>query len=384
MKRPIYLDYNATTPVDPAVVAAMVPYLGTHFGNPSSKRHVYGWTADEACGMAREDVAALVGAEPEWVHFTGGATEAINWAIKGIAFANVSRGKHIVTVATEHKAVIGSCQWLESLGWEVSILEVDANGVLDVASFEAALRDDTVLACFMWANNEIGTLHPVADLTRSAHSRGIPVLVDATQAVGKVPVELGDIDLLACSAHKFYGPKGVGALVINGRRPRLRLDQLIHGGGQERGRRAGTLNVASIVGMGAAARMAREDLAEEGPRLAEFRDRMEAALAENVDVIINGEGAERLPNTANVTFPGVDTAKLLERLPELAISTGSACSTGSGAPSHVLKAIGSDLQSVTLRVSFGRFTKDEDAEAATHALVRAVKDLQDEASEVAN
>lgn len=376
MKQPIYLDNNATTPVDPAVVEAMVPYLGTHFGNPSSKRHIYGWTADEAVQIAREEVADLVGAAPEWVHFTGGATEAINWAIKGVAFANVSRGKHIVAVATEHKAVLGSCDWLQRLGWEVTLLDVDDDGLVDPETFRDSLRDETVLACFMWANNEIGTIHPVTELTALAHERGIPVLVDATQALGKVPVDIGDIDLLACSAHKFYGPKGVGALVINGTRPRLRMDRLIHGGGQERGRRAGTLNVASIVGMGAAAKLSHSALAEEGPRLAQLRDEMERTIAREVDVVVNGANAPRLPNTSSLTFPGVDTAKLIEQLPELAVSTGSACSTGSGSPSHVLEAIGSDLQAVTLRVSFGRFSTGDDAATTARCLVRAVSELQ--------
>jgi cysteine desulfurase len=376
MSDPIYLDNNATTPVDPDVVDAMLPFFGTHYGNPSSKRHVYGWTAEEAVLMARERLAALIAAEPEWVHFTGGATEAINWAIKGFAFANQSKGKHIVAVSTEHKAVLGSCSWLERQGWEVTVLPVGENGQVSPETFESSLRDDTVLACYMWANNEIGTLHPVAALTEIAHRKGVAVLVDATQALGKVPVEIGEIDLLACSAHKFYGPKGVGALVINGNRRRLRIDQMIHGGGQERGQRAGTLNVPSIVGLGAAAAKAHAELEEESSRLARLRDGLEQVIRERVDVVVNGLGAERLPNTSSLTFPGVETAKLIEHIPELAISTGSACSTGSGAPSHVLQAIGSDLNSVTLRISMGRFTTDEDIQTAADVLVSAVSKLQ--------
>ena len=376
MTDPIYLDNNATTPVDPDVVAAMLPFFGTHFGNPSSKRHIYGWTADEAVAMAREQLGELIAAEPEWIHFTGGATEAINWAIKGFAFANQSKGKHIVAVATEHKAVLGSCEWLERQGWEITVLPVGETGQVEPAVFEAALREDTILACYMWANNEIGTLHPVKTLTEIAHRKGIAVLVDATQALGKVPVEMGEIDLLACSAHKFYGPKGVGALVINGSRRRLRVDQMIHGGGQERGQRAGTLNVPSIVGLGAAAAKAYAELEEESARLASLRDGLEQVIREEVDVVVNGLGAERLPNTSNLTFPGVDTAKLIERIPELAVSTGSACSTGSGSPSHVLQAIGSDLDCATLRISMGRFTTDEDVQTASDAIVRAVSKLQ--------
>lgn len=376
MTDPIYLDNNATTPVDPDVVEAMLPFFGTHFGNPSSKRHIYGWTADEAVAMAREQLGELVAAEPEWIHFTGGATEAINWAIKGFAFANQSKGKHIIAVATEHKAVLGSCEWLERQGWEITVLPVQENGQVSPEAFESALRDDTVLACYMWANNEIGTLHPVEALTDIAHRKGVAVLVDATQALGKVPVELGDIDLLACSAHKFYGPKGVGALVINGNRRRLRIDQMIHGGGQERGQRAGTLNVPSIVGLGAAAAKAHAELEEEAARLGGLRDHLEQVIREEVDVVINGLGAERLPNTSSLTFPGVETAKLIERIPELAVSTGSACSTGSGSPSHVLQAIGSDLECATLRVSLGRFTTDEEVQTAADAIVRAVSKLQ--------
>jgi cysteine desulfurase len=376
MTDPIYLDNNATTPVDPDVVDAMLPFFGTHFGNPSSKRHIYGWNADEAVAMAREQLGRLIAAEPEWIHFTGGATEAINWAIKGFAFANLSKGKHIVVVSTEHKAVLGSCEWLESQGWEITALPVQENGLVSPKAFEAALRDDTVLACYMWANNEIGIMHPVAALTEIAHKKGVAVLVDATQALGKVPVEMGDIDLMACSAHKFYGPKGVGALVINGGRRRLRLDRMIHGGGQERGQRAGTLNVPSIVGLGAAAAKALAELEEESARLGGLRDGLEQMIREEVDVVINGHGAGRLPNTSSLTFPGVKTATLIELIPELAVSTGSACSTGSGSPSHVLQAIGSDLECATLRVSLGRFTTAEDVQTASDALVRAVSKLQ--------
>lgn len=377
MPDPIYLDNNATTPVDPDVVTAMLPYFGTHFGNPSSKRHAYGWTADEAVQMAREQVAGLIGAEPGWIHFTAGATEAINWAVKGFAEANQARGRHILTVATEHKAVLGSCDWLAARGWEVTILDVEPDGTVSPEAVRAALREDTVLVCAMWANNEIGTLHPVEDIVRVAHEAGAAVLVDATQALGKVPVDMGDIDFLACSAHKFYGPKGIGALVINGNRRRLRLDNLLHGGGQENGRRAGTLNVPSIVAMGAAAAKSLLLLAVEASELRAMRDGLEAALIEaGVTVQINGLGAERLPNTSSVTFPGVDTAKLIARIPELAVSTGSACSTGQGGPSHVLKALGSDLESATLRISFGRFSTEEDARRAADILTKAVLELQ--------
>lgn len=377
MAIPIYLDYNATTPVDPEVLEAMMPYFSQHFGNPSSKRHAFGWTADEAVTVAREQVADLVGAEPGWVHFTGGATEAINWGIKGFAELNRRKGQHIVTVATEHRAVLESCAWLEERGWDVTILDTDQHGLISPVQLEGALREDTVLVCCMWANNEIGTIHPVHEIVEAAHQKGVAVLVDATQAVGKIPVQMGDIDFLTCSAHKFYGPKGVGALLINGRRPRLRLDRLIHGGGQEFGRRAGTLNVPAIVGMGAAAEKAGRIMETESVELARMRDGLEEAIRDSdVAVHINGEGAERLPNTSSLTFPAVDTARLIAEIPLLAISTGSACSTGQGTPSHVLSAIGSDINNATLRVSLGRFTEPDEALQAAGMIATAVNQLQ--------
>ncbi|MFT5141624.1 MAG: cysteine desulfurase [Rhodothermales bacterium] len=377
MANPIYLDYNATTPVDPDVVDAMLPYFGVHYGNPSSKRHAFGWTADEAVTIARERLGALVEANPDWVHFTGGATEAINWCIKGYAATNQGKGRHLIAVATEHKAVLGSCQAMEKLGWDVTVLGVDRNGRADPAELAAAIREETVLVCCMWANNELGAIHPVAEITEIAHARGVAVLVDATQAVGKVQVSVGDIDFLACSAHKFYGPKGVGALIINGSRPRLRLEPLIHGGGQEFGKRAGTSNVPGIVGLGAAAEKARRLLDGEAAHLAKLRDQLEDGIrAMGAEMIVNGANGPRLPNTSNVTFPGVDTARLLERIPGLAVSTGSACSTGSGSPSHVLSAIDSDLDSATLRLSLGRFSTIQEVSAAAEQIGRAAAELQ--------
>jgi cysteine desulfurase len=377
MANPIYLDYNATTPVDPDVVDEMLPYFGVHYGNPSSKRHAYGWTADEAVTIARERLGALLGAHPDWVHFTGGATEALNWCVKGYAGANQGKGRHIITIATEHQAVLGSCQAMERMGWEVTVLGVDRDGRADPAELATAIRDDTILVCCMWANNEIGAIHPVAEITEIAHAHGVAVLVDATQAVGKVPVSVGDIDFLACSAHKFYGPKGVGALIINGDRPRLRLEPLIHGGGQEFGKRAGTSNVPGIVGLGAAAEKARLLIDGEEAHLTRLRDQLEEGIrAMGAEMIVNGTNGLRLPNTSNVTFPGVDTARLLEQLPGLAVSTGSACSTGSGSPSHVLSAIGSDLDSATLRLSLGRFTTVQEISAAAEQIGRAAAELQ--------
>ncbi len=377
MTAPIYLDYNATTPVDPLVVQAMLPYFGTQFGNPSSKRHAYGWAADEAVTVGREQVAELLNAEPDWIHFTGGATEAVNWGIKGYVRANRSKGNHIITVATEHKAVLDTCQALEQEGFVITVLDVDGDGRITGDAVANAIGSETVLVCTMWANNELGVIHPIADILDAAHERNVPVLVDATQAIGKISVDASRVDLLACTAHKFYGPKGVGALSINRSSRRLRLDSLIHGGGQEGGKRAGTLNVPGIVGMGAAAAVALEKLTSEETRMARLRDFLEATIREEgARMRVNGAQGPRLPNTSNMTFHGVDTAKMIGLIPELAVSTGSACSSGLGGPSHVLEAIGSDLKSATIRVSLGRFTTDEEVLEAGQAIGRAAVQFQ--------
>lgn len=377
-QRPIYLDYNATTPVDPQVLERMLPYFTERFGNPASKGHRYGLEAEAAVEAAREQVAALLGAEPENVIFTSGATEALNLAIKGVAEASIHRGRHLVTVQTEHRAVLEACRRLEQRGWEVTYLPVDAEGRLDLAALEAALRPETVLLCVMWANNETGVLHPIPEIARLARAHGVLLLVDATQAVGKIPVQVAGIDLLACSAHKFYGPKGVGVLYVR-RRPELRLLPLIDGGGHEQGLRSGTLNVPGIVGMGAAALRAAEVMAAEMPRLQALRDRLEQGLRTALPgVRVNGAGAPRLPQTSSITLEGVRADRLLASVRTLALSAGSACGSGRGKPSHVLRAMGrSDTEAqATLRISLGRFTTEADIDYALTELIAAVERLR--------
>lgn len=376
MKLPVYLDYNATTPVDERVLARMLPYFTEHYGNPSNTTHAFGWAASEAVAEAREAVAALLGATPEEILFTAGATESLNTAIKGVAEVYAGRGRHMVTVQTEHKAVLGACRALERRGFRVTRLPVDADGRLRPEVLEAALTDETILVAVMWANNETGVLHPIADLAAVARTRGALFLTDATQAVGKVPVSVEGVDLLACSGHKFYGPKGVGALYV---RRGVRLAPLLDGGSQEDGRRAGTLNVPGIVGLGAAAAVAADGLAEERTRLQALRDRFEAALAGALSGLrINGQAAPRLPQTTSVTFPGLRAANLMAALRDLAVSAGSACATGARNPSHVLTAMGlaPAEAAATLRFSLGRFTTGAEVDFAARRVVEAAGALQ--------
>lgn len=378
MKPPIYLDYNATTPVDPRVIDRMLPFFSAHYGNASSKGHAYGWAAAEAVQMAREQCAVAIGSEPEELVFTAGATESINLAIKGVALAYQSKGRHLVTVQTEHAAVLASCKALERSGWRVTRLGVGPDGLVDPDAVAAAIEADTVLVSVMWANNETGVLQPIAEIGRQVRDRGVLMLTDATQAVGKVPVDVAGVDLLAFSGHKIYGPKGVGGLYIR-RRPRVRLVPQVDGGGQEEGLRAGTLNTPGIVGLGAAVAVAMQEREAEAGRLRVLRDRFEEQLlAEISGVRINGAGAPRLPHTSNVTFPGVKSAHLVAALRDLAMSTGSACSSGTGAPSHVLKAMGlSDAEAyATLRISLGRSTTEEEMHLAAGRVIETVLRLQ--------
>jgi cysteine desulfurase len=371
MSLPIYLDYNATTPVDPRVLEAMLPWFTVQFGNAASKGHAYGWAADEAVAQARAQVAALVGASPEEVIFTSGATEGLNMALKGIAEAYAAKGRHLVTVQTEHQAVLGPCRALERHGFRLTYLPVDAQGCVDPAAVAAALTEETILVAVMAANNETGVLQPLAEIAALVRPRGIPLLTDATQAVGKVPVSVEHVDLLVCSAHKLYGPKGVGALYLR-RRPRVRLVPLLDGGGQENGWRGGTLNVPGIVGFGAAAALAGAEQSAEAVRLEGLRNRLETALAAALEVRINSRQAPRLPQTSSLTFAGLRAAHLLASLRGLAVSTGSACA--SGHPSHVLKAMGhSDADaSASLRFSLGRFTTAADVEVTIEQVITAV------------
>ena len=384
MQRPIYLDYNATTPLDERVVEAMLPYLRNHFGNPSSS-HRYGAEAQTAVHQARNQVASLLGARPEEIVFSGGGSEADNLAIKGMADAYRSRGNHIITTQVEHPAVLESCTYLERRGFEVTYLAVDGHGLVSPDDVAEAVRPETILITVMHANNEVGTVQPLAAIGEIARARGIPLHTDAAQSVGKIPTrvdELG-VDLLTVAGHKLYGPKGVGALYV---RSGLTLEPLIHGAGHEGGRRAGTENVAGIVGLGAACHIAEETLATEMARLQELRDRLHEALRQEVGgVHLNGHPTRRLPNTLNVSFAGVDSTTLLAAVPDLATSTGAACHSGHTEPSSVLLAIGApnELALGAVRFSLGRWTTAEDVEQVVALLAEQVSNLRAAATSVA-
>jgi cysteine desulfurase len=379
MRAPIYLDYNATTPCDPAVVEAMTPFFTEHFGNPSSN-HAYGWAADEAVEQARERVAALLGAEPASVTFTSGATEACALALMGAGEAYGGRKHHVVTVATEHKAVLESVAALEHEGFTVTVLPVDRDGLLDPDHLREAVTDKTLLVAVMLANNETGVIGSVAEAAAIAHEKGALVMTDATQAAGKIPVDVDalGVDLLALSGHKLYGPKGIGALFVRRRNPRVRLVPLIPGGGQENGLRSGTLNVPGIVGLGKAAELAAERLDEDAAQLMRLRGRFEEALRARGGVHVNGEGAPRLPNTTSLRIDGVTTAKLLPAMRGVAVSTGSACQVKTAQPSHVLTAMGLSREEsfASVRFSLGRPTTEAEVEAAAEEVVRAVEGVR--------
>ena len=379
MKHPIYLDYNATTPVDPRVMDRMLPFFTEHYGNASSKGHAFGWAAAAAVKQAREAVAHVIDASPDEIYFTGGSTESLNTAIKGVAEAYQRKGNHIITVQSEHKGVLNACKTLERRGFSVTYLPVNDAGLIDLDELDAAITDSTILVSVMWANNETGVIQPMEAIARRVRERGSLLLTDATQAFGKIPVNVRHADLLTCTAHKLYGPKGIGGLYVSRRNPRVRLVSLIDGGSQEEGMRAGTLNVPGIVGFGEAARIAHEEMENEAAHLAGLRDKFEAALTEAFDnLIINGKAADRLPHVSSISFPGVQSANLVTALRDLAMSTGSACSSGTGAPSHVLKAMGLSDEAAygTLRVSFGRFSTEEEAAYASGQIIAAVRGLR--------
>ncbi|SEL13217.1 cysteine desulfurase family protein [Parapedobacter koreensis] len=378
MKRqPIYLDYNATTPCDPRVVNAMLPYFTQQYGNAASADHGYGWYAREAVEDAREQVARLVGARANQVVFTSGATESINLALKGIAEARAGQGKHIITCKTEHKAVLDTCAYLERRGYRVTYLDVDRQGRLLLEALEPSIGEDTICIALMYANNETGVIHPVRAIGAIARNHGIPFLCDATQAVGKIPVHVAAdaIDLLACSAHKLYGPKGVGALVIHDPKLRATLSPQQHGGNHEGGLRSGTLNTAGIVGFGKAAELCYSQMATDAERMEQFRDRLEHDVLKNIpDVIINGK-IERLPHVSNLLLPHGNAEHVLLALsPYLALSRGSACSGLVQRPSHVLKAMGLDDAEAdrTIRISLGRFTHSEEIDEVVDRLTQVV------------
>jgi len=382
MGTPIYLDYHATTPVDPRVLEAMLPYFTERFGNPASKGHAFGWRAQEAVETARGHVASLISASSKEIVFTSGATESNNLAIKGVACALKGQGDHVITVVTEHKSVLDSCARLEREGWKVTRLPVEPDGFVNLDVLRASLTDGTVLVSVMAANNEIGVLQPLADIAAIVHERGALLHTDAAQAFGKVPIDVAasGVDLLSLTAHKCYGPKGTGALYLRRQRPRLPIECQIDGGGHEGGLRSGTLNVPGIVGLGACAEIAKRTLPEESVRLASLRDRLLEGLRAGLDGIrVNGSLERRLPHNLHVSFDGIEGEALLMALGDIAVSTGSACSSGSGAPSHVLQGIGAvaDRAGASIRFGLGRWTTDADIDAALERVVTVVRSLRE-------
>lgn len=369
MQRPIYLDHHATTPVDPQVLEAMLPYFTEHFGNPSSVSHAYGWEAEAGVKQAREMIAQAINASPEEIIFTSGATEANNLAIKGVAEAYFSQGQHIITVATEHRAVLDPCQYLESLGFEVTYLPVGEDGLIDLETLKETIREDTILVSVMAANNEIGVLQPLADIGEICRERGVLFHTDAAQAIAKIPLDVEGmkIDLMSLTAHKLYGPKGVGALYVRRRQPKVRLASQIQGGGQERNFRSGTLYPPQIVGFGKAVELGLAEMDAEGERQSKLRDRAWEALSQLEGIYLNGHPTQRLPGNLNISVAGVDgTALILGLQPVIAVSSGSACSSQSTAPSHVITALGRGkaLANASIRLGMGRFTTEEEIDRA--------------------
>jgi cysteine desulfurase len=379
--RIIYLDSHATTPVDPRVLEAMLPFFTERFGNASSRTHAYGLDAAEAVQRAREEVASLFGVSAREIYFTSGATESNNLAIKGAAHARRDRGRRIVTVATEHDSVLDICGRLERDGFEIVRLAVSGNGLLSIEKLERAIDASTILVSVMAANNEIGVIQPIAEAAGLAHSRGALFHTDVAQAAGKIPLPLAEwgVDLASLSAHKLYGPKGVGALYVRRQRPKLQLEPLFDGGGHESGLRSGTLNVPGIVGLGRACAIARDEMPEESRRLRELRDRLLADLQSRLDgVAVNGSMTSRLPHNLNVSFTGIEGEGLLLALGDLAVSPGAACASAAAAPSHVLRALGvaDDLAKATIRFGLGRFNTAAEVDEAAERVARVVQSLR--------
>ncbi len=381
-KRLIYLDHNATTPCDPRVVEAMLPYFTEKFGNAASRSHEFGWVAEEAVDYAREQLATLIGVDSREVIFTSGATESDNLALKGAFEMYARKGKHIITVKTEHKAVLDSCRRIEKMGGEVTYLDVDDQGMIDLSALEAAIRPDTIMVAVMWANNETGVIQPMKEIGEICARHGVLFFSDATQAVGKIPVkpkEVG-VHLMAMSAHKMYGPKGVGALFVNRKAPRVKVTAQMDGGGHERGMRSGTLNVPGIVGFGAAAEIARKEMAQEMERLQRLRDRLEQGLLQLEETYVNGNPQSRMPHVTNISFKHVEGEGLMMTFnKEIAVSSGSACTSASLEPSYVLIAmgLGDDLAHSSIRFSLGRFTTEEEVDYAIEAVSKGVNHMRD-------
>jgi cysteine desulfurase len=377
---PIYMDYGATTPVDPRVVDAMVPWLREHFGNPASRSHAWGWEAEEAVERARQQVADLVGADPREIVWTSGATESNNLALKGAAHFYKTRGKHIVTVKTEHKAVLDTVRELERQGFEATYLEVQEDGLIDLDKFKAALRPDTILVSVMFVNNEIGVIQDIPAIGAICRERGIVLHVDAAQATGKVQIDLATlpVDLMSLASHKTYGPKGIGALYVR-RKPRVRIEAQMHGGGHERGMRSGTLPTHQCVGMGEAFRIAREEMASEGERIRMLQQRLLRGLSDIEQVFLNGHAEQRVPHNLNMSFNFVEGESLIMGVKELAVSSGSACTSASLEPSYVLRALGrsDELAHSSLRMTIGRFTTVEEIDQATRLIRDRVAKLRE-------
>lgn len=381
VKTPIYMDYHATTPLDPRVLERMLPFLREDFGNAASRSHSFGWTAEEAAEQGREQVASLIKANEKEIVWTSGATESINLALKGVAEFYKDKGNHLISVQTEHKATLDSLKRLERQGCEVTLLPVAKDGLIDLGQLEAAITDKTILVSVMAANNEIGVLQPVGDIGALCRKRGVLFHVDAAQGAGKMPLDVDTmgIDLLSLSAHKIYGPKGVGALYVR-RRPRVRLAPLIDGGGHERGMRSGTLNVPGIVGMGVAAQLALEGMVEENARLAALRDRLYRGLSERLDMLhVNGSMEHRLPNNLNISFAHVEGEALMMAIKDVAVSSGSACTSASLEPSYVLRALGvpEELAHTSIRFGLGRFNTEEEVDYVIDLVSARVNKLRE-------
>jgi cysteine desulfurase len=379
MSLPIYMDYSATTPVDPRVAAKMIPFLTEQFGNPASRSHAYGWVTEEAVEEAREQVAALVGCDAKEIVWTSGATESINLAVKGAAQFYKDRGRHLITVKTEHKATLDTMRELERQGFEVTYMDVKENGLIDMAAFNAALRPDTIVVSIMMVNNEIGVIQPIKEIGEITRSKGIIFHVDAAQATGKVAINLADlkVDLMSFSAHKTYGPKGMGALFVR-KKPRIRLEAQIHGGGHERGFRSGTLATHQIVGMGEAFRLAKLEMNTENERIRMLRDRLYNGLKDIPEVFINGDMEQRVPHNLNISFNYVEGESLIMGVKEIAVSSGSACTSASLEPSYVLRALGrsDELAHSSIRMTVGRFTTESDVDTTIATMKRTVEKLR--------
>lgn len=381
VKRPIYLDYQATTPCDPRVLKMMLPYFTEEFGNPHSRSHAYGWKAEEAVDQARAQVAAILGADPREVIFTSGATEANNLAIKGVAHFYKDQKNHIITCSTEHKCVLDSCRHLEQEGFKVTYLPVKSNGIIDLDDLRKAITDQTVLVSIMAVNNEIGVIQPLAEIGKICREAGVFFHTDAAQAVGKIPLDVNamNIDLLSISGHKLYGPKGVGALYVR-RKPRVRLQALINGGGQERGMRSGTLSTPLCVGFGEACALAQTEMTAESARLQALSARFYKVIQDSLEeVYLNGDAEQRIPGNLNISFAHVEGEGLMMGIKELALSSGSACTSASLEPSYVLRALGVEVEMAhtSLRIGFGRFTTEEEVDTAAEMIIKEVNRLRD-------